>query len=291
MVLRRYAHEIIDPETEAHYNVLTLLPGATHHRRITTILHDHDFYELFLITEGRLTHLINNNEVILETGDLVFIRPRDQHCYRQINGEDSHLINLAFPSHTLTDLFTYLGEGFAPARLLDAELPPTLHLQDKAQHEILSRLNQLNNIPHIEKSRIRTQLRLVLAELLGRFFTHEPASNGVGTVSWFQELCQQMKQPHNLREGVPQMRRIAHTSAEHLSRTFRKQLDCTPTEYVNDLRLTVAANLLIHSDRPIVDISLEVGYDNLSYFYRIFKQRYRLTPARFRSQNHKQSIL
>ena len=36
MVLRRYAHEIIDPETEAHYNFLTMLPGlatswAHHH--------------------------------------------------------------------------------------------------------------------------------------------------------------------------------------------------------------------------------------------------------------------
>ena len=254
-------------------------------------MHDHDFYELFLITQGRLIHLINNTEVTLQAGDLVFIRPFDQHCYRQLNGDDSHLINLAFPMHTLTDFFAYLGDGFSQSQLLDSDMPPTVHLQESDQQAVINRLNQLNSIPHTEKSRKRSELRLVLAELLGRYFAEEQAQTHQWTVTWFQDLCQQMKQPDNLRGGVSQMRQLAHTSAEHLSRTCRKELGCTPTEFINDLRLTVAANLLIHSDRPIVDISLKVGLNNLSYFYRIFKQRYRLTPAQFRAKNRRDVAL
>jgi AraC family cel operon transcriptional repressor len=99
-----------------------------------------------------------------------------------------------------------------------------------------------------------------------------------------------MQEPANLRGGVQKMQALAHTSPEHLSRTCRKEMDCTPTQYINNLRLTYAANLLFHSDRPIVDICYEIGLDNLSYFYRIFKQRYGITPAEFRTQNRKRLI-
>ena len=83
------------------------------------------------------------------------------------------------------------------------------------------------------------------------------------------------------------MQTLAHASPEHLSRTCRKELGCTPTQYVNKLRLTYAANLLVHTDQPILDISFEVGLENHSYFYRIFKQRYGTTPAQFRAQNRR----
>ena len=87
------------------------------------------------------------------------------------------------------------------------------------------------------------------------------------------------------------MQALAHTTPEHLSRTVRKMLGCTPTQYVNQPRLTYAANLLLHTDQPILEISHTIGIDNLSYFYQIFRKRFGVTPARFRAQAHVPAIL
>lgn len=237
------------------------------------------------MTNGRLTHLINGQEELLNTGALVFIRPTDQHSYRQINGEDCGLINLAFPVHTITALFAYLGDGFQPERLLTPVQPPCVHLHEADKQVVMTHLAQLNSIPHTQKSRIRTQLRLILAELLGHYFAEDGGTETAVSPPWLQSLCQQMQDPANLRSGVTQMQALAHTSPEHLSRTMRKEMGCTPTQYINSLRLTYAANLLLHSDRPIIDISSDIGFDNLSYFYRVFKRQYHMPPAQFRAQN------
>ncbi len=291
MAIHLKAKNIIDPETEAHYSFKTIQPlQDSHGRIITTTYHDHDFYELFLITHGRIWHLINDTEILLSAGALVFIRPSDCHSYRQYEGDDCGLINLAFPAQTIEAFFAYLGDGFQPERLINSELPPSVQLHETERQAAINQLTKLNNIPYTEKRRIRSQLRLLLTHFLGQYFANGNPTMGNTNTSWLHNLCAQMQDPINLRGGVSSMQTLSHTSPEHLSRTFRKELGCTPTEYVNNLRLTYAANLLSHTDQPIIEIGNEVGLDNLSYFYRIFKARYGTTPAQFRTQNRKRSI-
>lgn len=290
MIIHLRAQDIIDPETEAHYGFKTIRPLENSNGRISTTLHDHDFYELFLITYGRIWHQINHTEILLSTGTLVFIRPADCHFYRQYDEDDCRLINLAFPVQTVTALFAYLGDGFEPHRLLAPSLPPSVQLNDTERQVTVAQLTKLHSIPHTDKRRIRTQLRLLLANLLGRYFGKEHDMPSANAHNWLQKLCSQMQEPANLRGGVPKMQAIAHTSPEHLSRTFRKEFGCTPTQYINNLRLTYAANLLVHTDHSIIEISHEIGINNLSYFYRLFKQKYKITPAQFRAQNRKWPI-
>lgn len=291
MITHLRSEDIIDLETEAHYSFKTFHPSKdTQGRIITTIFHDHDFFEVSLVTHGSIWHLVNNEEVFLSTGALIFIRPADCHRFRQVNGEDCGLINLAFPAYTVSDLLGYLGDGFHPERLLEPDLPPTVMLNEPERLAVTNQLTKLQSIPYTNKIRIRVALRLVLAELLGRYLVEDREAASPLSPTWLRDLLQQMKDPANLRGGVPGMQALAHTSPEHLSRVFRKQLGCTPTQFINNLRLTYAANLLLHSDRPIVDISLEIGLDNLSYFYRIFKKQFHTSPAQFRVENQKRLI-
>ena len=67
------------------------------------------------------------------------------------------------------------------------------------------------------------------------------------------------------------------------SRECRKWLDKTPTDVVNELRLDHAANQLAHTNLSIVGIAQSVGFLNMSHFYRLFRARFRLTPAEHRS--------
>ena len=75
----------------------------------TTAEHHHDFFEFFLITEGRVNHVVNNRKQVCGKGALVFIRPNDLHYYRKINNDDCQFFNLAFRTELAYDLFRFLG--------------------------------------------------------------------------------------------------------------------------------------------------------------------------------------
>lgn len=53
-------------------------------------------------------------------------------------------------------------------------------------------------------------------------------------------------------------------------------------DYLNDYRLTMAARMLSASPDPIVSIAAETGFENLSYFNRMFKRKFKMTPSAFR---------
>lgn len=72
----------------------------------------------------------------------------------------------------------------------------------------------------------------------------------------------------------------------HLARTFRKFFNCSPGEYLRKCRIELAANLLLNSEKTIVDIALTTGFADQSQFTQSFKQSIGITPAKFR-QMHK----
>ena len=80
---------------------------------------------------------------------------------------------------------------------------------------------------------------------------------------------------------------ICDYSEYHFMRFFKKHIGMTCIQYINNYRLEKASLLLNSTSKPIMDISLEVGFDNLSYFNKLFKNKYNLTPKEFRSNKNK----
>jgi AraC-like DNA-binding protein len=71
-------------------------------------------------------------------------------------------------------------------------------------------------------------------------------------------------------------------SVSHLSRLFKKEIGENIQDYVNDIRVEKAANLLIYSEEPISKIAEYVNFSSQSYFGRIFKERKGMTPKQYR---------
>ena len=71
--------------------------------------------------------------------------------------------------------------------------------------------------------------------------------------------------------------KICKLIKEHTGSTF-KQL-------IQEERLKAAANLLKTTSLPIVEIMQEVGYENITYFYKIFKEKFKITPSIYRNHN------
>ena len=63
---------------------------------------------------------------------------------------------------------------------------------------------------------------------------------------------------------------------------FKKYMGITCIDYINDYRLNIATNLLETTDIQVMEIANKVGISNVSYFNRIFKKKFNLTPKEYR---------
>lgn len=75
-----------------------------------------------------------------------------------------------------------------------------------------------------------------------------------------------------------------HLSPDYMSKIFKHETGETIRDYLIRKRMETAKTLLSVSDKSVSEIGLEVGYDNPSYFVRIFRQRYNTTPKQYREQ-------
>ena len=71
-------------------------------------------------------------------------------------------------------------------------------------------------------------------------------------------------------------------SESHFMKYFKKTMGTSFIDYLNDYRLTKASRLLVTSENSVLEIAIETGFENLSYFIRLFKKKYSMTPNQYR---------
>lgn len=76
----------------------------------------------------------------------------------------------------------------------------------------------------------------------------------------------------------------AKVSKSEALRCFKEGVNISPVDYLNRYRLNVAKKLLLSTDNTIAEISSQVGYDNVGYFDRLFKQAFDVTPNQLRKR-------
>jgi YesN/AraC family two-component response regulator len=74
-------------------------------------------------------------------------------------------------------------------------------------------------------------------------------------------------------------------SSNYFSAIFKKELHQSPVDYITTLRMKKAKEILECSDKSVVDIAKKVGYEEASYFYRVFKKYTGMTPLHYREQH------
>ena len=100
--------------------------------------------------------------------------------------------------------------------------------------------------------------------------------------SWLEELCSQMRKSENFIEGTDRMYALCDRSREHISRSMKKYLGVTVTEFINNLRLNYIASMLKNSNHSIAEIVFESGFNNLSWANEQFKAKFSTTMSKYR---------
>ena len=81
--------------------------------------------------------------------------------------------------------------------------------------------------------------------------------------------------------SIEEIAKLCNFSEYHFMRFFKKHMNMTCVEYVNNVRLEKAVELFEQGNTSILEVSLSVGFHNLSYFHRAFKNKYGMTPRSF----------
>ena len=281
--LKIFSESLINKKTELHY---------VWHKSINSITqeHTHNFFELFLVTDGIVKHIYNGESEIITEATLVFIRPSDVHAFEAIYGKSCSLMNIAFPRKTFESLVTYLGKGYNSEYLLNSSRPPSIQLSTIEKKILIKKISDFDLLKRSNYWEIRTKLRTLLFEIFTTYFNTRIIAERSKTGYWLYSLRDEMLKKDNFVEGFSAMQRISERSKEHISREFKKHFNITPTTFINGLRLNYAANLITNSDESIISISFEVGFENLSHFYHLFKKNFGVSPLKFRKTNKKTVI-
>lgn len=260
-------------------------PGETHHLAIVLFLpgrparlHTHDFPEIFWVERGAGEHHINGQSRRLRAGDLVFVRPADRHVLRAVDEAGFTLVNLAYTPAVRSDLLRRHPETFAPLLAPNDALPCRLELAAGTLPVLRKQADQLAS---------PGTARLALEHfLLGlALLTHPPAPTAQAPMpDWLAQACERVQRPDLFALGAAGFVKAAGRSPEHVARCARTFLGLTPSDYVNRVRMQHAARELRVTNRPITDIALECGLNNLSHFYALFRQTHGVPPRAYRQQ-------
>ncbi|MDO9547494.1 MAG: AraC family transcriptional regulator [Candidatus Marinimicrobia bacterium] len=268
-------------------------PDLRYHTLVSdaTALHTHEFAEFFLIISGKIKHLVNSEYQELQTGTLVFIRPTDVHGFEQLAGSACEIVNVAFKLEFLRDLSAYLGNDYFLRKYTGPVTSPMFKLSLSETDELANQLIRMNALQSTAHDIARLKIKIMIANIFTRFFLDAELS-GVNSErpEWFEQLNLEMVKHENLCGGLERMKQLAPCTQEHLCKCFRKYLDKTPTEFINEQRIKQAAKQIVETDAKILAVAMELGFLSLSRFYSMFKKFYGISPAKYRLMSRQNDI-
>lgn len=246
----------------------------------STTLHYHNYFEIFLITRGKAAHLLNGTETDLRRNTLHLIRPQDTHQFVSARGEFCTHMNLLILPERLRLLSGALNIPFC--ELAEGALLNTL-LSDAETAFFLDRAEQISlcGTGSAEKTRVILEM---IAEALSLLYRRRSAG---GDAEWFPALLNKLRSPEYLTVRASDVYALCPCSAPVLIRHFRENEGCTVVEYLTRVKMDYAQNFLRSTNFPVREIAQRLGYDSISHFCRVFKERFGQTPKEYRASAQK----
>jgi len=254
-------------------------------------LHWHDEMELIYIKKGSGIVSVDQHDFMTQPGDLIFICPGQLHAIRQWKQESMEYENIIFEPQLLGNPQTdpsfelYL----APILMRQAELP--VRLSPKMEHyaEIAGCIDQIDEIRRTFPQGYELFIKGKLCELFFFLYHFEKISTHAAVSVSDQRALEKARRILKFIErhyseplSIQKMAEASGFSQSHFMKFFKQTFGTSFTEYLNTYRLTMASRLLLASEDTVLTVAADTGFENLSYFNRMFKRRFGVTPREFR---------
>lgn len=273
-----------------------LIAVRTHTRFIHFPAHRHNFIEVLYVCQGQLTNVIGGREVVIRKGELLFLNQFTRHEILPA-GKDDIAINFMILPEFFEVAYTMAGNNNVLADFLvnvlrqDEERGEYLHFRVS---EVLQIQNLLENMIYSlvtgngDQNRInQTTMGLIFLYLLEsvQYVEMRVPNQYENMISMTTlDYIEQQYRTATLTELCAKLNLPMHV----LSKMIKKNTGFNFKELLQRKRLNKAVELMCETDLPVSDIIAAVGYENGSYFHRVFKERYHMTPRAFRIANQKE---
>lgn len=267
--------------------LITLRP---HTRFIDFPRHRHDYVEMVYMCSGQTTHLINDKSIVLQQGELLMLSQSASHQVLR-SGEGDVAVNFIVLPDFFTTTLSLIGEEETPLRRFLVDCLCGQNSGQRYLHFQISQAKPLQNLienliwalltetPNRRKVSQMTMATLFL-QLMGNMESLVTDDNEEAAVLKVLRYVES----NYIGGSLSEIARILHYDVCWLSREIKRKTGKTYTQIVQDKRLAQAAFLLKNTDRNVSDISLAVGYENVSYFHRIFGETFHKSPREYRLQ-------
>jgi len=144
---------------------------------------------------------------------------------------------------------------------------------------------ELENCEKITSAEELLQIAEIVSDYLKLLYRNTPKQTEER--HWLVELMKNHAKQRFLEQIT--LKEIALTyqrNPKYLGRLFYKQTGVSFNQYCNTLGLEKAQTLLLQTDKKIIDIAMQCGFFNLTYFNRLFLKKYGVSPSKYREKHN-----
>ena len=252
--------------------------------------HSHDFEELVFILGGHAKHQVGQEVYDIGAGDVFVMLGGMSHCYPETN--KLSLVNILYDSSNLR--LPRADLGALPGYHALFQVEPRLRQQQRFQNRLKLDMDELGRLAGLVAElegelRAKTPGSHFLATahfmrvlgLLARAYTRMPAGKE-RPLNQISELLGYLDQHYAEPLTIRDLTKVARMSQSTLFRVFRHIMGRSPVDYLIQLRVSKAAQILRREPLRIKEVSEAVGFTDSNYFSRQFHHVMGVSPREYR---------
>ncbi len=278
--------QFYDPAAELQLHITE----HRHERRNPYAKHYHGLHELIFVIDGQGECIYNDSHAYsIAKNNLIVLPKYTAHELREKNKRLLHLYCLYFDEA----IFHGFADSFIEQCLYDiAKNQPVIDINqnfmlspvpDIFKTIIYEKKRQNNESRYVQLFKLGEMILLIKRALASLYTSQQQKSTS--TEKRIAEVISYIKMNFYKTTHVENLAKKIHVSTRHFIRLFKKQTGYGLSQYITMLRIEEAKQLLCTTQKSITTICFDVGYDNVSHFYKVFKSNTGYTPKQFRQQN------
>lgn len=252
--------------------------------------HSHDFVEVVYMLSGSTTHIINGKKAVIKQGQLLFLGQNAEHEIFKTDKDDI-AVNFIILPQFLSKSLEMMGQEETPLRRFIVEclsgkkgsgylifkVEDVLPIQNLIENLLFTLVNSTPNKRGINQA----TMGLLLMHLANHTDSISPQNEEETLVIEVLRYIEENYASGSLKE----LANLMHYDFYWLSREIKRKTGKSYTELVQEKRMSQSAYLLKTTKMSVADISIAVGYENVSYFHKLFASHFSKSPSAYRSAN------
>nr|WP_296961566.1 AraC family transcriptional regulator [uncultured Mediterraneibacter sp.] len=254
-------------------------------------LHWHSELEIIVIKKGSGIISVDFQKQTVTSGDIIFILPGRLHSIEQDGTNSMEYENIILqPELLITGEDDLCAERFIHPLMNNQLHTETFFSPSLPYYAQLSEcIRQLDFVCSLKKEGWQLAVKGCLFQFLFLLITNRAVSEnsspvGEKSLEKMKTILKYVEDHYKEHLTIEDMAELTFYSKSHFMKFFKSHMGTGFIDYLNDYRLVMAERLLRSSDNSVLEIAVQNGFDNLSYFNRIFKRKYGTSPGKYRKQ-------